>query len=373
MIYLDYASSTPLLPEVLNLFDHCWKEHFANPASKHRLGKSSEKIINTLRRDFLKELGSPKGSLLFLSSITEANNQIIKGLDLNKTEILYSKGDHSSIVVPIENRNASWQAVAVNHKEDGLIDEDDLYSKISSTTSLIFFSHVNSQSGMEQISFKTLKKIKQKFPKIKIALDGAQSFSKRDITLAEGCIDFFSFSSHKIGGPKGIAGLYMKERLAPLIEGGAQEDGLRSSTVATPLVMGMHQAMKVWSAQRVESTKRFIAFKTIIKQKISKKIPTALFPFLQLETSSIFTFILPDISSDILMRHLEMDEIYISSTSACSSKSKLGNSVLASLQIPTKLQKGVLRVSFGIETTEQEIDFFVEKVIKHYLDLIKYR
>jgi cysteine desulfurase len=194
-----------------------------------------------------------------------------------------------------------------------------------------------------------------------VHVDAVQSFGKIPLELCPS-IDSLSVTSHKLGGPKAIAGLFLKNghKISPLLLGGGQENGFRSGTVAFPLIQAFHKAMEISHQNLLESLKKITSLNEEIRKRLTHIIPTIQFPFLA-TSPYVLSLVLPNISSDIILRHLEEHEIYLSSTSACSSKIVGHNPALLALGLPEKLHKSFLRISMGPLTSSHEVDALIEE------------
>ena len=379
MLYLDYAASTPVRSGALDVLETSMRDDFANPSSAHKPGKSLHRRIESCRAEFLNFLGAAgDDKLIFTSSATESNNTVIAGIDLNENDsLVISAADHPSVTGPVEHLKKRYAGMKVKElplQTDGCPDEEGLLQLIDKTVKLVILTHVNNQSGIITDVCTVSRKIKAVNPGIHVHVDAAQSFGKIPLSLKEGNIDSLCISSHKTGGPKGIAGLYLHSdtSLSPLLYGGGQENGLRSSTQAAPLIFSFHEAAR----EALETMELSMAHVTTLnratRQRLSEKIKKLRFPFSKDVSPYILTFILPGISSDIILRHLERKGIIISSSSACSSKIKGGNPVFSALHIPKNEQKFVLRTSFSHETTEKDIICFCDTLAGIYNDLKLY-
>ncbi len=361
MNYFDHAASSPIYPEVLDILTTTEREDFANPSAQHILGHKLFERVEEFRNSFLKNLGAQKkDQFIFTSSASESNNTVIRGLNLNQDDIvLYCKADHPSVTAPVENLKAQLREIVLT--KDGKIDLEHFSSLISNQVKLVVLTHVNNQSGVVH-PIEELSKIVKEKSRAHIHVDAVQSFGKISFKLSP-AIDSMSITSHKIGGPKGIAGLFLRagHLVQPLILGGAQENGFRSSTVAFPLIAGFHEAMKISLSQK-EAFLTISNFSEIVRAKIGAGVPSAIFPF-NSTSPYIVSFILPGISSDIVLRHLETREVFISSTSACSSRITGFNSSLAALNIDEKFHKNFLRISLGPNTTLVEVENLTKEFI----------
>jgi len=354
MNYFDHAASTFLYPEVLEELQSSLKEDFANPSAQHILGHELSEKISFYRQDFLKILGAGKNdSFIFTSSATESNNTVIRGLTfLEGDTILYCRADHPSVTAPIENTGVVLKEIILNN--DGAINLEKFNEALDTNVKLVVLTHVNNQNGVI-LDIPLLAKLVKEKTKAHVHIDAVQSFGKIPFKVTSE-IDSVSITSHKIGGPKGIAGLYLRNAhsVKPLLLGGGQENGFRSSTESFPLIKAFYKAMKMATSELTASSQKVAQFSELIKKELRQSIPSIQMPFL--ETSPyIVSFILPGISSDIILRHLETRDVFISSTSACSSKQSGFNPSLLAMQIPERFHKNFLRVSLGPKTTEEEV------------------
>ncbi|HLE11552.1 MAG: hypothetical protein A2504_05665 [Bdellovibrionales bacterium RIFOXYD12_FULL_39_22] len=373
MIYLDNAASTPLHPEVLSILAQSQSTDFASPASAHQLGQRLDKKI-TEYRDYFKgavNADPAKYHFIFTSSASESNTTIIRGnSNFSNTPVALSQADHPSLweyFNHTNNPNVCW----ITCLADGRYEEAELFSRITSNTSLVLLSQVNNYCGTIQDISDLATKIRAINPLVHIHVDAVQAFGKIKISLADNLIDSMAISSHKIGGPKGVAGLYLakKAKIAPLIYGGGQELGLRSSTQPFPLIAAFALAAKLALTDFKKHQAEAGARMQFLLEQLSREIPSLKFPFKEYASPYILTFLVPKISSDIILRHLEQVEIILSSSSACSSKIKGFNPTYHALKIAAAEHKSVLRLSMSTETTQDEVQKFVVSLSKIFKDL----
>lgn len=361
MLYLDHAATTMMNPLVLNDLIKSLEIDFANPASTHKLGRDLKVSIDKMREDFVTWLtGKKNGNFYFTSSATESNNTVIFGVELKENdEIIYFESDHKSITLPVE-KMALKKIKVISHqlKADGSL--NDFCHADPEKIKLVILSLVNNQSGNLYDVNEMAAYYKRHYPKAHIHVDAVQGFAKFQYQFNDD-IDSIAITAHKIGGPKGIAGLYLKKgaKVRPLLIGGGQQDDFRASTEAYPLMKAFHLASKLMIENLEENSKHVTYLNTLISDGIKRIIPEAEFPFKN-TSPYIICLIVPKISSDILLRHLEVKDVYISSTSACSSKIKGTNPTFKALNIPEKFHKNVLRISLSPSTTDIEALQFIE-------------
>ena len=364
MIYLDHAASTRVKERSQAVLVNSLVEDFANPSAAHKLGKSALKKVNKARSLILKLMGAQKSDqLIFLSSATEANNLVIKGLKLTSSDVVhYSVADHASTVNPVLSLDS--EAKIFDLLASGEIDEEKLLSSITANSKLVVLAHVNNQTGNVYQVNELAKRIKKIQPTIHVHIDGVQGFLKIPFQVGE-CVDSYAISGHKLGAPKGVAALFIKEgvSLEPLLHGGGHEMGLRSSTVNTPLILALSCAIEEGSKTIESEFSRVSELNSYVRKNLLSEQKDSLFPFPLEKTSPyILSFILKGISSDIILRHLEMKDIYVASSSACSSRAKGFNAGFAAMKIDESLHKFVLRISFGEDTNISKLEIFIKEL-----------
>ncbi len=376
MIYLDYAASAPIRESALRILDESLRLDYANSSAAHTLGKKISKKVENCRDFFLKTIGGEKHyDLIFTSSASESNNTIIKGIRLNRgNKILLCGGDHPSLVIPakkLEEFGVIVEKIPLN--KDSTINQENFLAQIEDQVKLVLLSQVNSQSGVFNNCDILAKAIKEKSKNIHIHLDASQGFGKFELNLDNGFYDSVSISAHKIGGPKGIGGLFIRKniKINPLIEGGDQELGVRSSTVAASLILGFKEAFSECLDNRQEKFFQTKVKYERLRKRLKEAIPSILFPFGDPSNSGPYILVLavPKISSDILLRHLEEQNIFVASSSACSSKIKGENPTFKELGLPSELNKNILRVSFDDRVSMEDLSVLIDKIEKIYLDL----
>jgi cysteine desulfurase len=351
MVYLDHAATSPMPPEVLKAFTEAAKNDFANPSSPYRFAKNVAKKIEKIKEDLLSFVKAPAGyKIFFTSSATESNNQILYNY-LGKKKLLIFQGDHSSIT----EITKIWPAQDVS-----FYDHDQIVESVTDETGLIVLTHVNNQSGIILDIASLAAAIKKKNPKIHIHIDCAQSFGKVEVNLKKWKVDSIALSAHKIGGPVGIGAIIFDsfKKINPIFYGGGQQEGLRASTLSYPLIAAFAEAAKL----KIDKLDHNFDHTKKIAQKIQEEFAQFHFPFAKTASPYILMMIIPEVSSDILLRLLEEKEIYLSSTSACSSKIKGENIVFNAHKVPKEWHKNVLRISLSSQSTMAEAQVFISKL-----------
>lgn len=360
MIYLDNASSCPMYNESIKATQRALLLDFANPSASHGIGQKLHDKILSCKHTILRELNADpsKYDLIFTSSATESNNQAIKSLPQSST-VYFTTVDHKSITQPISYFHPD------NHKTISLDDRGHLDFKALPSNSAFVFSHVNSLSG----HIEPIDKIIPQLPDAVFHIDATQSFGKFNIDLQKSPVTTLTISAHKMGGPKGVAALIYKKDfpLQPLMYGGAQQTFLRSSTLPTALIIGWHEAIKLATEKQNREFEKVLSIKTHLIKTLNYLLQDEVKIFFdKAHTSPYINLIATQkVPSDVLMRFLEQDDIYVSSVSACSSKQKK-NPALEAFNIPPALRKNTLRISFSYKTNAFEVNQFCESLSAHY-------
>ncbi len=369
MLYFDHAASTPLTDKALSVLIGSYEDDWANPSAAHKMGKELNKKIESAREEFLTVLQANKDyKFVFTSSATESNATIFNFLNERSGAVLCSSGDHPSITEPF--KESKYIEIPLN--DQGEILRDELLNLINDQEKLLILSSVNNHSGSLHPIIKIAEEVKIKNPFIHIHVDDSQGFSKIPLTLESGIIDSLTISAQKMGGPKGIAGLYIKKGipLIPLLKGGGHQDGLRSSTLPTPLILSFQQAMQERIKYMDKSLKKITALNEQARDLLLHSIDGIQFPFPTNCTSPyILTLILPKISADIVLRHLEREDIYISTSAACSSHKKGVSPTFAALKINEQFHKNIIRISFHPRQTESDIQELCKKLSEYYKEI----
>ncbi|QJC34992.1 cysteine desulfurase family protein [Enterobacteriaceae endosymbiont of Donacia piscatrix] len=372
LIYLDYASTTPVDKQVLQEMKNYFtiKGIFGNPSSYlHLFGINAKNAVENARINISNIIGSKKEEIIFTSSATESINLAIKGIAFNylnnkKKNIITSFIEHKAVLETCNFiKKLGVKIIYIKNSRIGKINLNILKKKITDETILVSIMHINNEIGIindiNKIGYICKKK------NTLFHVDATQSVGKYSFNLKNMNIDLLSFSAHKFYGPKGIGVLYIKNNkkkinLLPLIHGGEQENSLRSGTLAVHQIVGMSTALKIANSIMEQEKKRI----TFLKNKLWNGIKNIQGIYLNGNFKDSSPYIInigfKNIFNKILI--LEMKNIAISTSSACNSNKHHLSYVLKSLGLNDKLIKSSIRISFGKFTTEKEIDYTVKKL-----------
>lgn len=361
MIYFDNAATTKIAKEVKEKLNNAYDSFWGNPSSLHRLGFSTEKEIKEARNVISKELKINSKNLFFVPSGTIANNSVLHSYDKKGKNIILSEVEHSSSYYAAEKLASEVRFVKVD--KYGFVDQDDLVSKIDENTVLVSILHVNNELGTINDINKLSRISKEKNPNIVFHSDGVQAFQKIDIDLSN--IDMYTISSHKINGPKGIAALYIKNvnNFNSLYQGGGQESNLFSGTENVPAILGFAEAVKLKkNHEEIKKINRFLRSEiSKIKDSIINSPEDNVSPY-------ILNVCFKGIGAEILLHYLEMEEIYISTGSACSKDKE--SRVIAAIDVDNEYKSGCVRISLSRYSTMDEAKIFVE-ILKEKVETIR--
>lgn len=371
MIYLDNCATTKPRKEVVDAMVDALTNEYGNPSSLHRLGLKTEKRIKEVREIIANYLRIESKELYFTSGGTESNNiaiqSIAKKFSRKGKHIITTRFEHPSILnvfkhLEEEGFNVSFLDVDKN----GYIDLDTLAKTIKEDTILVSIIHVNNEIGSLQ-DIKGIKDvINNSVSKPILHVDGIQSFGKVEFSLKALDVDTYSFSGHKVHGPKGIGGLYINKRLKlnPIVFGGNQESGLRSGTENVPGIIGLGEAVKIliengkMEAQSAFELKKYMASR-IINEIDDVKLNTSVD-----NTSSpyVLSITFRGTRGEVLLHYLEEKDIYVSTSSACSSKGTTKSHVLKAINLCDKDIEGTIRFCLSYEITKDDIDYTIEQL-----------
>lgn len=380
MIYLDNCATTKIRQEVLDKIYESLKEDFGNPSSLHRLGLSSEKKIDEARRIVAEYLRTRESEIYFTSGGTESNNIAIQSIVANMKKrgnhIITTKIEHPS-VLNIMNRyeKEGFDITYIATDKFGNIDLKEFEETLKKETILVSIIHVNNEIGTIQNIREIRKIMDRKNSQSALHVDGIQSFGKIDFSLKDLGVDTFSFSGHKVYGPKGVGGLYIQNNmhLKPIVFGGNQERGLRSGTENLHGIIGLGEAVRILSKNHKKEFQHVKEIREYMLEKIKGEIDDIKIntPLGNNSSPYILNISFRNTRGEVLLHYLEDKEIYVSTSSACSSKGTEKSHVLKSIGLTDQEIEGAIRVCFSYETTKSDIDYTVENIKKSVKEIRK--
>lgn len=371
-VYLDNSATTAPRIEVIDRMAEDMKNSYGNPSSLHRMGLDTEKMVKESRKKISEILSISPDELYFTSGGTEANNLAIQGVVerfINrKPHIITSEIEHSSVLNVFryyrDVKNIEVDIVKVD--ERGIVDIEEIERLVKDNTVLVSIMLVNNEIGSIQPINEIKRKIKDKNKDVILHCDGVQAFGKMDIDLKSLGADVFTFSSHKIHAPKGVGGIYISKKIniKPLFYGGGQEKDIRPGTENTFGIFGFSHAAEIMENNKKSERKKIsdikkYTIKCLIENIDNIKINS---PDGEEFLSNILNVSIPGTRGEILLHTLEQKEIYVSTGSACSSKSTAKSHVLNAIGLSPEEIEGSIRISFSYEIEKEHIDYFVKEL-----------
>ena len=366
-IYLDYSATTPINSEVLSTMMPYLTTEFANADSVYEVGRNSSYALDDARRKIASLIRANPEEIYFTSGGSESDNWAIKGIAFaNKNKgkhIITSSIEHPAIMNAckwLEENGFTITYLPVDN--NGLVSTTALEQAIKNDTILVSIMFVNNEVGSVQ-NIKELTKIAHD-KGVYFHTDAVQAVGYEDISVKETNIDLMTISSHKFFGPKGVGFLYVKKGvlLEKLIHGGHQERSMRGGTSNTPLVVGMAKAMEIVLYNAKENSAKVEKIRNLFEEKILEKIPNVCINCKENRVAHNSSITFYGIDSSVLLFRLDMEGVFASAGSACSSGSLEPSYVLKAIGLSDEDAKSTLRFSFSHLTTEEEILIAVEKI-----------
>ena len=371
MIYFDSAASYPVLPEVQKVLRESFDVLYGNSTASHKFGRDAHDKIEEAREIIADKIGALSSEIVFTSGATESNNIAFKSILLNnadlseKKHIVTSQIEHKCVlsICNYLERQHDFKVTYVKSNSDGLVTADTIKEALQDDTVLVSVMHVNNELGtinpIGDIGKLCLDR------KILFHTDAAQSFCKIDVDVDELNIDIMSISAHKVGGPKGIGAVYIRDlrnqNITPVIHGAGQENGVRGGTIAAPLIVAFATAVNVFPLHynliRKNQLKR-----ELINQLRKEAINFSINGKEEYTLPSIVSISLHNLDAGTLIRGLE-DSIALAQSSACSSRQIEPSHVLTSLGVCKTLLHNTLRLSFSHLNNKQHIDLLVRAML----------
>ena len=367
-IYLDNSATTLPYENVIEVVCSTMKNYYGNPSSSHSLGFKAEQKLREIRANVAKSINASSEEIIFTSGGSESNNFLIKGFAKASSHIITTKIEHSSVINTFKSlEDLGIKVTYLDVDENGRINVDQLISNITKDTQIVSIAHVNSEVGVIQDIELIGKLIKQKSSRAKFHVDAVQSYGKISIDVEKCNIDLLSTSAHKIHGPRGVGFAYIRKGLMPnsLINGGGQERNLRSGTENLAGIAGFGIAAEIMCKNQYENFNKVLDLKKYFVENLSKLedviINSKLYEYF---TPYILSVSFRGVKGEVLLHSLEEKGIYVSTGSACSSKSTKSSEVLKSLGRSVQEQGGTIRFSFCEFNNKEEIDYVIIELQK---------
>ena len=370
-IYFDYQATTPVDPRVLNKMMPYFGEIYGNPHSRnHSFGWEAEEGVEVAREHVAKIINANPKEIIFTSGATESNNLALKGVSEfygdKKNHIITCVTEHKCVLESC--RHLSGKGFEVTYlpvQSDGLINLEELKKSITDKTLIVSIMGVHNEIGVIQPLEEIGKICRSK--DIFFHTDCAQAIGKIPLDVDKMNIDLMSISGHKIYAPKGVGALYIRRkprvRISSMISGGGQERGMRSGTLSPALCVGLGEACNIYSKEMENENKTLTKYKEMMLEGIRKSCPDVYLNGSEGErVPGNLNLSFAYVEGESLMMGIK--DLAVSSGSACTSASLEPSYVLKALGVEEELAHTSLRIGFGRFTTENEVKYATDIIVK---------
>lgn len=376
MIYFDNSSTTKPYKEVVDSFVTVSTKYFGNPSSLHGLGAQAEGLLSQARKQVAKLLEVKEQEIYFTSGGTEGNNLAIKGVALayqnRGKHIIVSSIEHASVGKACEQlKELGFEITYIPVDELGRVSASDIIAAVRDETILVTVMHVNNEVGSIQ-PIKEIGEGLKDFPKVFFHVDAVQSVGKIPLSLKGNEIDLCTISGHKFHGLKGTGVLYVRDgiKLSALFSGGEQERKMRSGTENVAGAVCLAKALRISMEKTRNEEGQFVEIMTYIRSELEKIDGIVIHTPTEYSAPHILNFSVPKIKSEVLVHALEEKGVYVSTTSACSSKNKAISETVLMMTNNEELAVSSIRISLTYENSMDEAKQFI-KVFKEVLKNLK--
>lgn len=367
MYYFDNSATTKPTPEILNIYQKVSLNYFGNPSSAHKLGEEAKALMTSARKQIAAILGFESNEIYFASSGTEVNNWVmqpilkaIKQIHPNRNKVLISSIEHPATMKQIPLlESLGYQVELINVDGNGQIDLAHFESLLDNEVLLVSVMGVNNEVGAIQ-PVKEMATLLQKYPQVIWHMDGVQTITSQIALLREPRIDMITLSSHKFHSVRGVGILAQRQRVPnmPLLHGGGQETGRRSSTENLAGIVATSRALRKMNETQADTKERLETYRGRIIETL-KNLDWQVFA----ETTSsehIVCAALAPVPGEVLLHALEAHDIFVSTTSACASRSHQEHATLKAMEIPDEISKSAIRLSMAHSTTDEDVDYLLK-------------
>lgn len=374
-VYFDNAATTPVDPDVLDAMLPYLKNDFGNADAAHQIGRNCKVAVEDAREQIARLLNAEPSEIIFTSGGTESDNAAIKGVfsalsPAGKNEIITSPIEHHAVTHPAEAlKRQGAKIIYLKPNSNGVITADQVKEAITDKTALVSLMHVNNEIG----SINPVKEIVAVCKDVGVPFhsDTVQSVGKIPVDVKEIGMNMLSISAHKIYGPKGIGVLYVKNGTPwiPWLQGGSQERRRRGGTSNVPGIVGLAKAMELSIGNMETNTQKFVALRSKLIEGLESRFEekftingpkeggVAHIINIGFKTSNE-----QGLDGEMLLLNLDIEGICVSNGSACTSGATEPSHVLKEVVDDDAIASSSIRVSFGKQNTDKEVDYFLDKL-----------
>ncbi|HWO97310.1 MAG TPA: cysteine desulfurase family protein [Bacillus sp. (in: firmicutes)] len=368
MIYLDNSATTPPYQEVIESFSKVSARYYGNPSSLHQFGVEAENLLSRARHQVAGLLGVQPREVVFTSGGTEGNNLAIKGAALQYQargkHIITTSIEHDAVHEPFKQlEQFGFDVTYVPVDRNGFVHTEDIESAIRPDTILVSVIHVNNEIGSVQ-PIEEIGHMLRKYPKILFHVDHVQGVGKVLLNIKEANIHLCTISGHKFHGLKGTGALYIKEGLilSPLLSGGSQEFQLRSGTENVAGAVSLAKALRMTMDQYEINIQRVSGMKERLMKELAKGERITVNTPVSQSAPHIINLTVKGIKAEVLLHSLEKKGIFVSTTSACSSKKKQPSKTLLAMGRSEEEANEAIRLSLSYLNINDDVDYVVQSI-----------
>lgn len=373
-IYLDHAATTPLDSDVAKIMQSYYTDVFGNANSQHSYGRDAASAVINAREQIAKAIGAKPSEIYFTSGGTESDNWAIKGAAIEMrsrgrgNHIITSKIEHPAVYITCQQlEKYGFEVTYLDVDSNGFVSPEALEKAITKDTILVSIMFANNEIGTIE-PIKELAAVAHSH-KVLFHTDAVQAAGSLAIDVKDLDVDMLSLSAHKFYGPKGIGALYIRGgvKIEKLLTGGEQERAQRGGTTNVPATVGMGEALSKATANLDKNTKKVSALRDRFVKGVKEKIEFVRYngtddTSRRLPNNASFSF--QYIEGESILYSLDLVGVSASSGSACSSGSLDPSRTLLSIGVPVGIAHGTIRFSFGVDNTEADVDYTIEKLVE---------
>ncbi len=371
-IYMDNHATTPVDPRVLDAMLPYLTEHFGNAASRnHAFGWRAEEAVDEARSSVAELIGCSEKEIVFTSGATESNNLAIKGVAAayrdKGNHVVTASTEHKCVLDACKRlERDGFRVTYLPVDADGLVAADAVRAAITDETILVSVMAANNEIGVLQ-PVAEIGRVAKKAG-VLFHTDATQAVGKIPVSVQEWGADLVSFSAHKMYGPKGIGALYVRRseprvRLAPLIDGGGQERGLRSGTLNVPGIVGFAAACRIAGDMMAEESERLLRLRDRLLARIAGRLDAVVVNgSLSRRLPNNLNLSFGYVEGEAML--MAMEDVAVSSGSACTSASIEPSHVLRAMTGSDERAQSSLRFGLGRFNTEEEVDYVADRVVE---------
>lgn len=379
MIYFDNSATTQVDKTVLETYQKVSNQIWGNPSSLHNMGETAFNLLEQSRKQIADLLNVQPHEIFFTSGGTEGDNWVIKGTAIEKRaygkHLITTTVEHPAVQNTMAQlEQLGFDVTYLSVDDEGRISIQDLKDAIRPDTILVSIMAVNNEIGTVQPLTEVAEVLKD-YPKIHFHVDAVQGIGKGiQSAIMNDRVDFVTFSGHKFHAPRGVGFIYARQgrRIAPLMTGGGQEKNLRSGTENLPAIAAMAKALRLL----LTDEKQKVAHQAQVKQAIYDHVTSfdKVVAFSKCDAGfapHILCFAIKGVRGETIVHAFESHDIYISTTSACSSKKQQASSTLTAMNVDQQISISAVRVSLDSANTMEEAERFNKVFDQLYQDFSK--